>query len=74
MPTLVTGMVNNEENNSICHAVDLPKDMPKMHHDRKINKAPNIMENQMDIQMLCPIPNPINNCGRITLNKNPLSP
>lgn len=74
MSVLVIDVVSNEGTNPICHTIHLLKDVPNSHYDRKTNKAPDITEDQMGIQLLCFIPDLANNSGRIILEENPPNP
>lgn len=45
--------------------------MPNSHHDRKDEKFLEILKDLMDIHMLCPITDLVNNDDRIILKNNP---
>lgn len=70
MPTLITSIVSNKENNLISDTVGLPKDMPNSYHDEKAEEALDIMEDRIGVQILRPRMDPANNSGRITLKHN----
>lgn len=71
MPTPITHVVSYEGRDPINSHVSLPIDMPNSHHDRKDEKFLEILKDLMDIHMLCPITDLVNNDDRIILKNNP---
>lgn len=73
MPVPITYVVSDKVSDPINSLASLMKDMLNSICDGKGEECIDIIEDRMNIQMFCPIPNLANNGGRITLRNNPSS-
>lgn len=59
---------------TMSNYLHLLEDMLNKYHDRMTKEAPDTLENQMNLEILCFVFDPIDDHGRITFNNNSLHP